>query len=81
MKTVWVLVWTEGLNALKYMRPSNENTFYKCGHDDFSRYKNVEFQTIKSLPFDKKTAFIQDIICWLDLQKTASAANISRSAW
>ena len=53
MKTVWVLVWTEGLNALKYVRPSNENTFYKCGHDDFSRYKNVEFQTIKSLPFDK----------------------------
>ena len=36
------------------MRPSNENTFYKCGHDDFSRYKNAEFQTIKSLPVDKK---------------------------
>ena len=48
------LVWTEGLNALKYIPPSNENTFCKSGHDDFSRYENAEFQTIKSLPFDKK---------------------------
>ena len=76
------LVWTEGLNALKYIPPWNENTFCKSGHDDFSRYENAEFQTIKSLPFDKKrTAFIQGIICWLDLQKTASSVNISRSAW
>lgn len=50
--------------------------------NDFSRYKNAKFHTIKScLSVKKKNCIYTRYNLLLNLQTTASAVNFSRSAW